>query len=94
VRSDQLTTDQVETLYSRIAPMLEYVGRLEQRMHVLKFAADDPLFRLVIEARNCTQGICTELSYLTCDSLLGKPTLPKKRKIPGGDDPLGRKPRK
>jgi len=94
VRSDQLTTDQVEALYGRIAPMLEYVGQLEQRMHERNFAADDQLFRLVTEARNCTQGICTELSYLTCDGLLGNPIRPKKRIMPSGDDPLGRKPRK
>jgi hypothetical protein len=95
MRSDQLTTDQLAAIDARVRPMLEYLAQLEQRMHQRKFPADDPLFALVTEARNCAQGLTVELSYLSPDGQVSKPVRQPKNIMPGNaDDPLGRKPRK
>jgi len=94
MRSDQLTTDQLLALRERIAPMLEYMAQLEKRMHERKFRADDPLFVLVAECRNCVQGVYVELGHHSPEPLVGKSARPPKSIMPINGDPLGRKPRK
>jgi len=94
MRSADLTTDQLQGLRERIAPMLEYMAQLEKRMHQRKFPPDDPLVVLVTEARNCVQGVYVELGHHVPEPMAGKPVRPPKNIMPTHGDPFGRKPRK
>jgi hypothetical protein len=50
MRSDELTAAQARQIHDRIAPTVDYLNRLQNRMVTLRFASDDPLFRLTQEA--------------------------------------------
>ncbi len=86
MRSDQLSSDQLEALHERLSEMLGYLNRLEHRFDKRGFPADDWLRMTVSEARLKVQAVVKALTDLGAGSVFGSSA--------EAWDPLGRKPRK
>ena len=70
--SDDLTKSQAKQLRATLAPMLNFLYRLERRMEK-KFKGNDPLYRDVQRAYDAMQALSMSLHYLKCDGT-GSPT--------------------
>lgn len=57
----QLTVDQAQLVHDRLRPALEYLTKLERRMHELHCPENDPLLARVIKAQESMQDLVMEL---------------------------------
>jgi hypothetical protein len=68
----QLTCEQAKLVDNRLGPVLGYLNKMLDRMHIVGFAPQDKLMRLVVEARDAMHGLCVELHYQSCGHGVGK----------------------
>ena len=71
--SDDLTPAQAEALKARVAVLLRFLNRLQERMNRLTFPVDDPLWLGVVHARNAAQDLFVACHYAGCKSGVGRP---------------------
>ncbi len=57
----QLTIEQAQLVHDRLSPALNYLTKLEYRMHELNCPQNDPLNARVIKAREAMQDLVMEL---------------------------------
>jgi hypothetical protein len=70
--SDDLQPWQIERIQKALQPKLEYLTRLKSRMETVGFVANDPLYRLVKDARDAVQSLYVEIHYLSCNGGVGR----------------------
>jgi hypothetical protein len=73
---DDIQPEHARIIAERLRSLLNYLGRLKQRMERRGFSQDDPLYRTVFGAWQAVYSLTVELHYLSCKSGVGK--TPKK----------------
>jgi hypothetical protein len=73
VRSDDLTREQAEALKAKLTPILNYLGRLQQRMIRRGFPPIDPLLCDVCRAHDAIHALRMNLHYLSVGHGVGRP---------------------
>ena len=72
VTSVDLQPVQAQNLMATVGHQLRFLNRLCDRMRLLGFPPDDPLWRAAIEARNALQDLHVAAHYAGCGSGVGK----------------------
>jgi hypothetical protein len=68
MKAFDLTKEQAEAIKDRVAPMLAYLHRLKAR----DFLPNDPLYLLVVGARESLHSLWVETHYLPCGQGVGR----------------------
>jgi len=66
MHSGDLTDQQLDALFARIAPMSHYLGELENRMDAVGFSRADRLYWEVTNARYAAMLLADHLHKLRC----------------------------
>ena len=66
MHSGDLTSQQLDTLLAKIAPMSCYLGELENRMNKVGFSKGDRLYWEVVNARYSAMLLADHLHRLRC----------------------------
>src|SRR5205814_7143795 len=76
MRAEELTRDQARALKNKLRPMLNYLGRLKERMRRRGFVADDRLLAAVCRAEDAMHALSVEVHYLSCGDSVGRRATP------------------
>jgi hypothetical protein len=69
--SQELTTQQAESMRNALIPCVRYLYKLQTRMEKTGFPASDELFQATRRAYDAAQELCMKLHYLSCKSGVG-----------------------
>ena len=72
MRCDNLTREQARALKNKLAPMLNYLGRLKKRMTCKGFPPDDPLLQATCKAEEAMHALSVGVHYLSCEGGVGR----------------------
>jgi hypothetical protein len=70
--SSDLSHDQLEQLFARLAPMVSYLLALDNRIQSRGFPPDDELAAHVRKAHHAAQDLLVHVHYMACGKVVGR----------------------